>query len=330
MGDVLSQSEIDELLASINSGELEDVESLMEPEVVERIIKEYDFEKPPKFNKEQLKTLEIIFDGFARSTSSFLTGYLRVSTQIEVNTAEQVTFREFSNSMQNPVIIGILDFHPLKGSVILELSSGIGYAIIDRILGGVGVPLENIKNFSEIEKMLLNRVISNFVKNLVEPWENIIKLEPYLDKVETDAQFAQIISPNEMVALVSLKISIGDVEGFMNFCIPHIVIEPVVKKLNNKSWFSSGQEDEIDSYKDALEGKLEKTNLSVSAVLGKTFISVNEFIELKVGDVITLDSFIDSDIKVYVSNNMKFYGRPGIIKNRNSIQITGFVGKDES
>lgn len=330
MSDVLSQNEIDDLLASINSGDIGDIDNLVEPELVDKIIKEYDFEKPPKFNKEQLKTLEIIFDNFARTTSSYLTGYLRMSTQIEVSSAEQIIFKEFSNSLQNPVIVGIVDFSPLKGSIILELSSGIGYAIIDRILGGMGIPMDNVKNFSDIERMLINRVISNIIKNLIEPWENIVSLKPYLEKVETDAQFAQIISPNEMVALVSLKISIGDVVGFINFCIPHIVIEPVIKKLNNKYWFSSNQDDKTDSYKDALEERLEKTNLNISAILGKTFISVNEFIDLKVGDVITLDSFIDSDIKICVSNNMKFYGRPGIVKNRNSIQITGFIGKDDN
>lgn len=330
MGDVLSQSEIDELLASINSGELEDIESLKEPAKVEKIIKEYDFEKPPKFNKEQLKTLEIIFDNFSRITSSYLTGYLRMTTHIDVNIAEQITFKEFSNSMQNPVLVGIINFSPLKGSIILEISSGIGYAIIDRILGGPGDPLDNNRSFSDIEVTLIHRVVSNIIANLIEPWEQIIKLSPTLEKIETDSQFAQIISPNEMVALVSLKFSLGHVDGFMNFCIPHMVIEPVVEKLNNKYWFSSNQYDKTDKFKGTLEGKIEKTNLDVSAILGRTFISVNEFIELKVGDVITLDSFINSDVKVYVSNNMKFYGKPGIVKNKNSIQITGLVGKDDN
>ncbi|MFV0502719.1 MAG: flagellar motor switch protein FliM [Lachnospirales bacterium] len=332
MGDILSQSEIEELLKAMGDDKIniEEIEVKDEAENSdEKSISEYNFEKPPKFNKEQLRTLEIIYDNFSRVVSSYLTGYLRVSTQIEVNSAEQITFKEFYGSIQNPVIIAIVDFLPLKGSIILELSASVGYAMIDRILGGPGLAMEKIREFSDIEVLLLRRIITHIIGRLVEPWESILPLEPRLEKIETNAQFAQIISPNEMIALTSLKIMVGGVSGYMNFCLPHLVLEPIVKNLNNRIWYSSSSSDDEESYRYDLENKLEKTNLSVNAVLGKTFINVSDFVDLKVGDVIALDSTINSDIKIYISENLKYYGKPGKVKNRNSVQITEFAGKDE-
>ncbi len=330
MADILSQSEIDLLLNNMPQ------ESTPKPVFGQddegskkNVVKEYNFARPPKFNKEQLRTLEIIFDNYARHVSSYLTGFLRTSTTIEVNTAEQLTYREFSNSLPTPVILSIFEMLPYKGSVILELSAGIGYAIIDRILGGQGTGIARLRDFSEIEKVLIRRVVGNMLNYLIEPWENVNNIKPRLEKIETNSQFAQIISPNEMVALVTLKIKIGSVEGFMNFCIPFIVIESDMENLNTRFWYVNAIDEEKVNYKDAMEDDIEKTTLSVRSILGKTYISVNEFVELQVGDVITLDSYVNSDLTVLVGDKPKFYGKPGIVKRKNSVLITGAVGKDD-
>lgn len=332
MADVLSQSEIDLLLNSLAEPEgVAQTTDDSDDDVVTRkqsVIKEYNFARPPKFNKEQLRTLEIIFDNYARLVSSYLTGYLRTSTTIEVGSAEQLTYREFSNSLPNPVILSIFEMLPLKGSVILELSAGIGYSIIDRILGGPGLGLQRLRDFSEIEKVLIKRVVGQILNYLIEPWENVADIKPKLEKIETNPQFAQIISPNEMIALVSLKIKIGSVEGFMNFCIPHMVIETVMSRLNTRFWFVSSVDEESLNYKDTMGEDIEETNLSVRAVLGKTYIAVNEFVDLQVGDVITLDAYVDSDLTILVGDKPKFYGKPGIVKRKNSVLITGSVGKE--
>ncbi len=331
MPDILSQSEIDLLLNSIG----DETPAARQPSIVPEepkkstVVKEYNFARPPKFNKEQLRTLEIIFDNYARHVSSYLTGFLRSSTTIEVSSAEQLTYKEFSNSLPSPVILSIFEMLPLKGSIILELSAGIGYSIIDRILGGQGLGLQRLRDFSEIEKVLIRRVVGNMLNYLIEPWENVADIKPRLEKIETNSQFAQIISPNEMVALVSLKIKIGGVEGFMNFCIPFIVLENVMDRLNTRFWFTSTQEEESLNYKDAMGEDIERTKLTVRSVLGKTYISVNDFIDLQVGDVITLDSYVNSDMTILVGDKPKFYGKPGIVKRKNSVLITGAVGKED-
>lgn len=327
MGDILSQNEIDELLNALNSGGTDNI--VIAPTSHVKEAKDYDFARPSKFNKEQLRTLEIIFDNFARMVSSFLTGYLRTTCAVEVANAEQITYKEFNNSMVNPVILGIVDFSPLKGSILLELSANIGYSIIDRVLGGAGVGMKRLRDFSEIEKILLERICSQMLIYLVEPWENVVHVRPRLEKIETNSQFAQIISPNEMIALVTLSLKVGSSEGLLNFCIPHLVVEPIMERLNTKFWFAQNDEEDTDTYRDDLEIQLNKAQVPISAVVGKTSITVNDFINLQVGDIIPLDSYITSDLNIMVGNLLKFQGKPGVNRGKNAIQITSFLDKEE-
>lgn len=304
-------------------------EAIDQTPVNEKKVSIYNFARPSKFNKEQLRTLEVIYDNFARMASSFLTGYLRSTTSVEVVSSEQVTYGEFNNSLLNPVVLSIIDFSPFKGSVILDLSSRIGYSIIDRILGGTGETISKTREFTDIEVTLLSKVMEKLVEMLEEPWRQVCEVKPSLEKVETNSQFAQIMSPNEMVALVTLSIKIGEVEGLMNFCIPYIVIEPIVGNLNTKHWFSNANENNTDEYRPYVEKHLEEAKIPISVVVGKTNITVDEFINIQVGDVIPLDSYVTSDFKVKVGELTKFYAKPGINKGKNAIQITSIIRKGE-
>ena len=325
MSEILSQEEIDNLLNAMANGNNNAIEHTP---VNEKKVSIYDFARPSKFGKEQLRTLEVIFDNFARISSSFLTGYLRTTTTIEVISSEQVTYGEFNNSLLNPVVLSIIDFNPFKGSIILDLSSSIGYSMIDRILGGTGKTISKTRDFTEIEVILLSKIMEKLVTRLEEPWKQVCDIRPHLEKVETNSQFAQIMSPNEMVALVTLSIKVGDIEGLMNFCIPYIVIEPIVGKLNTKHWFSTIESND-GQYKPFVEKHLEEARVPISVIVGKTNITVDEFINIQVGDVIPLDSYVTSDFKVKVGDLTKFYAKPGINKGKNAIQITSVISKGE-
>ncbi|MDR1539922.1 MAG: flagellar motor switch protein FliM [Clostridiales bacterium] len=327
MGDVLSQSEIDNLLKAISEGGGESIRA--DAPASKKEAKKYDFKMPSKFSKEQLRTLEIIFDNYARLVSSFLSAYLRTTIVISVADASQTNYGEFSNSLINPEILAILSPSPLKGSIILEISPGIGYAMIDRILGGPGFGLKKMRDFSEIEKVLLERVISQMILYLEEPWENVVVFRPRLEKIETNPQFAQIVSPAEIVALITLNIKIGATEGFMNFCLPNPTLEPVVEKLNTKYWFNTPAEENLELYQEKIEVQLEKAMIPVSAVIGYTNITVNDFINLQVGDIIPLDSYIGSDISIKVGNLLKFHGKPGLNRGKYAVQITQVVGEEQ-
>jgi len=204
MADVLSQSEIDNLLKALSSGEV-DVDEMKDVE--DKPVKNYDFARPSKFSKEHLRTLEIIFEHYGRLLSTNLPVYLRKNIQVEVVNSEAVTYSEFANSLSNPMLLGVINFSPLKGNILLEMATNIGYAMVDRMLGGLGEPLAKAREFSEIELLIIERLLTVCVNLLREPWKNVVELTPRLERIETNSQFAQIISPSEMIAIITINIS---------------------------------------------------------------------------------------------------------------------------
>ena len=285
MGEVLSQNEIDNLLKALNSGEL-DVEEIKNSE--EKQVKNYDFARPSKFSKEHLRTLEIIFEHFGRLLATNLPAYLRKSVNVEIVNSEVVIYSEFSNALSNPVLLGVVNMSPLSGNVIMEMASNLGFAIVDRLLGGAGNALDKEREFSEIELTILERIFSICVNLLQEPWENVVKTTPRLERIETNSQFAQIISPSETIAIITMNIKIGDVEGLMNICLPFATLEPVMDKLNTKYWFSNMQEKDAHTYEDTIETNIAKAKVPIKAVLGNSKISVQDFVNLQVGDIIRI------------------------------------------
>lgn len=326
MADVLSQNEIDALLKQLSSGEL-DVDDIEETQSVK--IKEYDFSRPAKFSKEHLRTLEIIFEHFGRLLSSNLPAYLRKNVQVEVMNSEAVTYSEFSNALSNPVLLGVVNMAPLAGNIILEMATNIGYTIIDRLLGGSGEPLMKTREFSEIELSILERIFNIIIDLLREPWENVVEITPYLERIETNSQFAQIISPTEMIAIVTININIGGVEGLMNVCLPYITLEDVMDKLNTKYWFSTMQDRDEQSYADVIETAINKALIPVSAELGKSTITVLDFVNLQVGDIIKLNRSIEDELDVYVGNIVKFKALPGSFSDNYAVKVTEIYREEE-
>lgn len=326
MGEVLSQSEIDNLLAAMASGEV-DVDQMQENE--EKQVKDYDFRRPTKFSKEHLRTLEIIFEHYSRLISTNLPVYLRKNVQVSVASSETVTFNEFTNALSNPVILGIINFSPLNGQIIVDLATNLGYAMLDRMLGGDGTPLEKSRDFSEIELTIIQKILIMFTQLLRDPWKNVIDVNPVLQRLETNPQFAQVIAPNDMIAIVTLNMKIGDVEGFMNICLPFFTLEDVMDKLNTKYWFSTMQENHDENYEEYIETLIRKVDIPIRAVLGKTVISVSDFMGLQVGDCIRLDSRVDEDMNIYVGNIKKFTALPGTEKDSYAVRITSVIKEEE-
>lgn len=325
MGEVLSQSEIDNLLQALSSGEL-DVDEIKDNDEVQ--IKNYDFARPSKFSKEHLRTLEIIFEHYGRLLSTNLPVYLRKNIQVEVMNSEAVTYSEFSNALSNPVLLGIVDFSPMKGTVILEMASNLAYAMVDRMLGGSGEPLSKSRDFSEIELLIIERIMGTCVDLLREPWQNVVDLHPRLERIETNSQFAQIISPSEMIAIITVTVRVGDVEGLMNVCLPYITLEPVMDKLNTKYWYSTIQDKDEQQYAEAIESLISRAPIPVKAILGNSAISVNDFLNLQVGDIIRLDRKVDEELDVYVGNIRKFTALPGASGEDYAVRVTSVIREE--
>ena len=325
MGEVLSQNEIDSLLQALSSGEL-DVEEIKDNG--EKQAKNYDFARPAKFSKAHLRTLEIIFEHYGRLLSTTMPAYLRKTVQVEIMNSEAVTYSEFSNALSNPVILSIVNFEPLNGTIIMELATNLGYAMVDRMLGGPGEPLERAREFSEIELLIIERIMAIIIELLREPWENVIDIRPRLERIETNSQFAQIISPSEMIAIVTVNIKIGEVEGLMNICLPYITLEDVMDKLNTKYWYSNITSKKEITYKDQIEHLIDTAPMPVKAVLGNSIISVDDFVNLQVGDIIRLDSKVDDELSVFVGNIEKFKALPGENGENYAVQITEILREE--
>ena len=326
MSDVLSQNEIDNLLKALSSGEV-DVNEMKKSNEVQ--VKEYDFARPSKFSKEHLRTLEIIYDNYGRLLSTNLPIYLRKNIQVEVMNSEAVTYMEFSNALSNPVLLGIIDFEPLKGNIIMEMATKLGFAIIDRMLGGEGEPLEKTREFSEIELLIIERVMTSCVELMREPWENVLDVNPRLQRIETNPQFAQIIQPSEMIAIVTINIKIGDVEGLINLCLPYLTLEPVMDKLNTKFWYSNMQDSDGEKYSDDIESIIAKAMVPVTAVLGHSSINVSDFMSIQPGDIIRLDTKVDDELDIYVGDIKKFTALPGSSGKNYAVRLTSIIREEQ-
>ncbi|NCC80696.1 MAG: flagellar motor switch protein FliM [Clostridia bacterium] len=321
MADILSQEEIDSLLNALQTGAV-DAEEMKEKES-DKKISLYNFKRPNKFSKDQLKTLQFIHENFARLVSTMLSGKLRTRVSIKVASVEQLTYDEFIRSVPNPTIINIFQLDPLEGKSVLEFNPQLVFFIIDKLFGGPGVTNFKARPLTEIEEIVVSRFMKEMLDHLRESWENIIDVNPLFESLETNPTFSQIVSPTEMVILITLNIQLGEeLEGFMNICIPCYSLEPIGNKLNAKFWYGSESKTQTEDIINTLNSKVKRTKMDVSAVLGETYITIKDLLEFRVGDVINLEKHVDDEIDIKVQKRKKFKGKLGLVGKSIGVQIT--------
>lgn len=328
MPEVLSQNEIDALLQALSSGEV-DVQEIKEEESSHKV-KKYDFKNPQKIAKDQLRTLEIMHENLGRLFQTFLSGYLRAPVKISILTVDQFAYSEFSNAISNPAFLSIIDFQPLDGQILMDISTNVVYSILDRLLGGDGTDNQDIRPFTEIELSLLERMMGKIMPIIQETWANAAQLKPRLDKIEINPQFVQIVPPNETIALITMNIEVGSTEGMLNVCIPHLVIEPILDKLSTRYWFSTAQKELSEKELIAIKERMLNTKVAVRAELGSVLVKVKDIVNLQIGDVIKLDIGSDNKAKVRIGSNVKFLGNIGVSKNKMAIKIEEVVKDGDS
>jgi len=323
MSEILSQSEIDALLSALSSGSVDANE--LKQEQTKKKVKVYDFRRPNKFSKDQIHTLHVIFENYTRSLSTYLSAQLRAAIQMEILSVEQLTYEEFIRSIPNPTILNIFSLYPLEGSAIMEINPNIGFAFLDRLLGGPGDTIAKVRGLTEIEQTVMERLAQKMLDYLAEPWSSIIELEPSLDRIETNPQFTQLVSPSEIMIIVSLETQMAGVLGMVNICIPFLVLEPILDKLSVHYYYSATNTKTSAENFAAIQYKLENTEIPVKVLLGRTTITVRDLLELSVGDVIPLERNIHEELEVAIGQRTKFLGKPGILGNRISLQISQVI-----
>ncbi len=320
MTEVLSQDEIDQLLTAINAGETEPED--FRPAADSRKIKIYDFKRPDKFSKEQIRTVSIMHETFARLTTTSLS-QLRSMVHVHVASVDQLTYEEFIRSIPTPTTLAIINMDPLKGNAILEIDPAITFSIIDRLFGGTGEGTKSQHELTDIEQSVMEGIIVRILGNMREAWTTVIDLRPRLGQIDTNPQFAQIVPPTEMVVLVTLETKVGDVEGMMNFCIPYLTIEPIIGKLSAQFWYSSVRRNATTENLNVLKEKLTSVDVNITAEIGKINVPVRDVLSLQIGDVIRLyNTRIGDPYSLNIGSRKKFLCRPGVIGKKMAVQIT--------
>ncbi len=326
--DVLTQEQIDALLNAANedSGSLEELKQ----EENKKKIKVYDFRRPDKFSKDQIRTLYMLHESFARLLNTYMSSHLRTLVNVDVASVEQLTYQEFVQSIANPSVITILGVPPLKGNIIFEISSEIAFAYIDRVFGGDGNTSMKVRVLTEIEDAVMRRFVDNAMERFKESWSNVTEMNPVLEATESNPQFTQIVPPNDMVVIVTLHTKLGEVEGFMNICIPYLVLEPIMSKLTTTFWVAASvAKDDDSAHTEIIRKKLNRTKVPFVVEVGRVQITIREFLTLGFGDVLQLNTKVKEDFPCMVGTNPKFYCRPGTFGKKLAVQITQVVQKGE-
>ena len=329
MKEVLSQQEIDSLLNALTSGEI-DPTTIKEEEEKNKI-RSYDFRRPVKLSKEYTNTLYMIFENFSKIAGNLVSNQLHTNVEIKLGAVEQVHFDEFTRSIPNPTLIGIFHSKPFIGTQILEINPQICLQIIELMCGGSESNHKKAskkkESFTDIELGILEEVVSTLLKSFESAWSEIIDLETGLDNLETNPQLLQTQSPNEPVILISFIVEIFKNKSFMNICIPYKSFENIIEKLSFKNWFDSEKElDEVN--REVLEDRVKALSVNLEVTLGKSIITVDDFLQLEHGDIIQLDMNINDPLKLYVEDKLHYLVKPGQLDGKIAVEVLQYIEED--
>jgi len=329
MGEVLSQEEIDALLSALSDGQV-DAEEIKTTKVQKKV-RVYDFKRPNKFSKDQIHSLQNIYENFCRSLTTYLSGHLHSVIEAKVSSIEQITYDEFIRSLPNPTIISLYTMSPLEGTLLMEMSPTMAFSIIDRLLGGQGQGTEKNRDLTEIERTIISHRVQQMINLIGEAWQEVFPAQPEFIVLETNPQFTQIVAPNEMIILVTLEVKVGEMAGMLNMCLPYLVLEPILDKLSTLFLFSTQAKVTSKEQVQAIRKKIEWAKIDLTAILGHSEILVRDLLELAPGDVIPLVQNIKEPLPIYVGSFKKFRGIPGLHGEHLAVQITEIVeeGRDQ-
>ncbi|MFA5536303.1 MAG: flagellar motor switch protein FliM [Bacillota bacterium] len=324
--EVLSQSEIDMLLNALTAGEIDTEEIKREAQEVKTKI--YDFRRPNKFSKDHMRTIHMIHENFARLVSNFLSAYLRTNIEVKIASVDQITFEDFIVSIPSPTVMTIFNMKPLLGSAVLETNPAFTFPIIDLLFGGPGEMPKKSREITDIEANVLKNIYGKMLENLTYVWSEVNEITTAIQGLETNPQMNRVISPNEIVAVITFMTTIGDYEGMINLCLPYLMLEPITLKLSSRYWFSSPEKGMKDQKQTVMES-LEQTPIKLTAIGGETELTIKEFLALQLGDVLTLDNKVAEDLILLVEDKPKYTVQPGIYERKMAVQITGYWERGE-
>lgn len=307
---------VDDFLSDVGGGKRKKVQT-------------YDFKKALRFSQDQIRTLTRIHENCARLLTSYFSTQLRTFAQITVASVAQYPYDTFIRNVQKKSVLGVFQAPPLQGRMVMAFSPVVTSVLLDRLLGGQGHVLQKNSDLTEIELNVIQRVFMKALDRFQEAWSSVEKLSPELKEMEVNAHFLTLSPPNETVILVTFHTKVGDMEGNIHLCLPHVVLEQVLPKLSARHWLANQKKSAENDEVAELEKKLQGAKLGVRAILGKSTIEVGDFLNLKSGDMIRLNESYHDPVIVLVDDKQKFLAQPGVFKGRMAVQVTDVCGQGD-
>jgi flagellar motor switch protein FliM len=329
-GEVLSQEEVESLLSAMEGRGAAAAPGASPAGSIARPgekISPYDFKRPERVGKEQMRALQTMHEGFGRNFGAALSALLRTIVEVKLTSVDQLTYSEFVFSLENPTCFNLINAPPLEGKLILDINLSLLYPIIDRLLGGsseAAIPVR--RPLTEIEMRLVSRITDLFLAEMKHAWENVLELNLSVDRVESNPQLVQIVPPNEVVVLISFEITLGDVRGMANLCITYNSIERISGQLTSNSWVAYGKKPPTSQSIQQISGQLTGSLVEVVVDLAETHIATADLLELQVGDIITTEKDVKQPLVVSIEGRPKFHADPGVLKGRKAVQVAEMIG----
>jgi len=322
MADVLSQSEVEALLAALDPGaQAADTPARSDNGAQITI---YDFKRPERVSKEQMRAFQALHDGFSREFGAGLSAMLRTICEVKLISVDQLTYSEFVYSLESPSCFNLIESRGLEGHLILDLNPSIVFPILDRLLGGgkdSGQDNSPQRPLTEIELRLASRVTQLAMRALENAWTNICPLDLHVTQTESNPQLVQIVPPNEVVVLISFEITMQDNRGILNICMPFNTIEPRISRLTSESWLAYKKKDLDERQRLNLEAGLQRSRVGMTVRIATTQLSASDIMNLEVGDVILTDTAASQGVELLIEGRPVFRGFPGIFKGHKAIRI---------
>ncbi len=324
MPEILSQDEIDALLTTVAEDE-KPKQRQYTAETEQGGVMVYDFRHPNRISKDQMRTLENIHDTFGGHLGSALSGVFRAVVETELMSVDQITYAEFIASLASPSCSYSFTISPMEGKCIIDFNPALAFGFVERMFGGTGKALETARELTGIERAIMSRVTTRVLGILKKGWARVLDVEMEVSGFESNPQFIQVVPPAETVIVVTLQVSILNTNGILTICYPYVTLDPIVPELSGQSWIDPSARQRSDADRLININNLAKVNVCLSSVLGEAEIPIRDYLNINIGDIITLDKPVSEPVAVTVEGEPKFTARPGRVGKKRGLEIGDII-----
>lgn len=323
MAKILSQDEIDALLSNVAG----DADEAAEVEAPQKITV-YDFKHPNLVSKEQLRLLETIHEGICRNFGVFLSAQLRMIVEMNLLAIDQIMYSEFVMSIAPPSSIYVCEADRPSSQFVLEINPQLSIFVVERLFGGQGGMVSEVRPISIIEQKIMRRVVDRIAYEISKNWSTVANFRTDVKRFESNPEFVQIVPSSEPVVVVSMEIKIHGNSSLMNICYPYMWISNILSTPEVQEKILFGSKESSEEEKDLIGYNINQTGINLRTVLGGGKVTVKDFLELRKGDVIKLNNRTNEPLKVFAENKYLFNAVAGIRDKRYAIRIIETVDKE--